>query len=93
MSNTIKITENNEVQLPIYVKKGEGRYVAVMGRVQGGKDSFNEVQVSHSMVATYSHMDAVGALREIMSGEHVTREEFTSAVIEAQVRINAALGL
>ena len=90
MSNTIKITANNEVQLPIYIKKGDGRYVAIMGPVEGKPDRFKEVQVTTSMVATYGHMDAGSTIKEIMSGEEVTKKEFLEAYIETTDRINQA---
>lgn len=91
MSNTIKITENNQVQLPIYIKKGDGRYVAIMGPVEGKPDRFKEVQATTSMVATYGHMDAGSTIKEIMSGEEVTREEFIAAFHEVTDRIQAAV--
>lgn len=91
MSQTIKITETAEVALPFYVKKGEGRYAAVMSQVEGRKDRFNEVQVSHSMIATYGHMDTVAALREIMDGVQVEREEFMASFLAAQERIQNAV--
>ena len=91
MSNTIKITRSNEVTLPIYIKKGDGRYVAIMGPVGDRPDRFNEVQVSHAMVATYSHMDAAATIKEIMGGDEVTREEFIAALQVATDRIQAAV--
>jgi len=94
MSNTIKITENNEVQLPIYVKKGDGDYLAVMGPVEGTPVRYREVNVSpggtYAHVATYCHMIAADAIKAIMGGEQVTREEFMEAFMQASALVQTA---
>jgi hypothetical protein len=95
MSNTIKITENNEVQLPIYVKKGEGEYLAVMGPVEGSPVRYREVNFraggTYAHVATYCHMNAADAIKAIMGGEQVTREEFLLAFAEADKKVLTAV--
>jgi hypothetical protein len=97
MSNTIKITENNEVQLPIYVKKRDGEYLAVMGPVEGTPVRYREVSVraggTYTHVSTYCHMDAADAIKAIMGGEQVTREEFTKAFAEAEAFLAQSIAL